>query len=93
MLELLGIAAAGGAAAFGYIRSRSFVAHRLRYVDAVRGPAAPIVAGVAAAAAAAPIVWVVPIVGAGTALLFGAAVGAGTRAGVRLMSRGISPGL
>jgi hypothetical protein len=93
MLELVGIVAAAGAGAVGYVRSRSFVARRLRYVDAVQSPTAPLVAGVAAAALAAPVVWVLPLVGGGTALLFGAGVGAGTRAGVRAIRRVLSPGL
>ena len=80
MIEFL---IAAGAAGIGYVKSRSFVAHRLRYVDAIHNPVAPLIAGVAAAAIAVPIVTVLPIVGMGTALLFGAAVGVGTRAGVR----------
>jgi hypothetical protein len=83
MLEFL---VAAGAAGVGFLNSRGFVAQRLRYVDAVRSPAAPYVAAVAATAVAVPIVWVLPIVGAGTALAFGAAVGVGTRAGVRRIS-------
>jgi hypothetical protein len=93
MLELLGLIAASTAAVAGYIRSRDFVALRLRYVDAVRSPVAPVVAGAAAAAVAMPVVWVVPIIGGGTAVLFGAAVGFGTRAGVRRISRALSAGI
>jgi hypothetical protein len=93
MLEVLGLVVAGGATAFGYVRSRSFVVRRLRFVDAVRSPAAPIVAGVTAAALAVPVVWVLPIIGGGTALLFGAGVGAGTRAGVRALRRSLSTGI
>ena len=92
MFGLIGLGAAGGAAVFGYLRSKAFVARRLRYVDAVQSPAAPIVAGLAATAIAAPVVWVLPIVGAGTAIAFGIATGAGTRAGVKQIRRLISPG-
>lgn len=92
MFELIGLAAAAGAAAFGYIRSRTFVARRLRFVDAVQAPAAPLVAGAAALVLATPVVWALPVVGGGTALLFGVAVGAGTRAGVREIRRGLLPG-
>jgi hypothetical protein len=92
MFELIGLAAAAGAAAFGYIRSRSFVTHRLRFVDAVQAPSAPLVAGAAAFALATPVVWALPIVGGGSALLFGLAVGAGTRAGARQVRRGLLPG-
>jgi hypothetical protein len=92
MLELIGLVAAVGAAGAGYVRSRSFVARRLRYVDAVQAPAAPFIAGAAAAVIATPIVWVVPLIGGGTALLFGMAVGAGTRAGVRRIRSSLLPG-
>jgi hypothetical protein len=87
MLELL---VAAGAAGAGYFRSRGFVTRRLRYVDAVRSPAAPFVAAAAATAIAAPVVWVLPIIGAGTALAFGAAVGIGTRAGAQRIRRALS---
>ncbi len=83
MFELIGLLAAGTAAGFGYIRSRAFVSERLRYVDSAHRPAAPLIAGAAATAVAIPVVWLLPIVGAGTALAFGAAVGLGTRAGAK----------
>jgi hypothetical protein len=80
MIELVIVAAAGIA---GYVKSRDFVHHRLRYVDSVQKPAAPLVAAGVAAAVAMPVVAVLPIVAGGTALMFGAAVGFGTRAGAR----------
>jgi hypothetical protein len=89
---MVGLAAAATAGGVGYLRSRSFVARRMRYVDAIQSPATPLVAAAAATAVAAPIVWVLPIIGAGTALVFGAAVGIGTRAGVKRIRRSISPG-
>jgi hypothetical protein len=92
MLELIGLVAAAGAAGVGYVRSRSFVARRLRFVDAVQSPSAPLVAGAAAVFVAVPVVWLLPIIGGGTALAFGIAVGAGTRAGVRSIRRSLLPG-
>jgi hypothetical protein len=92
IVGLTGLAVTVGAAGFGYIRSKSFVARRLRYVEAVQSPAAPLVVGAAATALAAPIVWVLPIVGAGTAIVFGIASAAGTRAGVKQIRRLVSPG-
>ncbi|HEX2166744.1 MAG TPA: hypothetical protein VHG09_05845 [Longimicrobiales bacterium] len=92
MVGLIGLTATAGAAGFGYIRSKTFVARRLRYVDSVQSPVAPFVAGIAATALATPIVWALPFVGAGTAIIFGVATGAGTRAGVRQIRRLISPG-
>jgi hypothetical protein len=93
MAGLIGLGAASVAAGFGYLRSKSFVARRLRYVDAVQSPVAPVVAGVAATALAAPVVWVIPIIGGGTALVFGIAPAVVTRAGVRHIRRSISPAL
>jgi hypothetical protein len=83
MFELIGLAAAASAALLGFAKTREFVRNRLRYVDSVHRISAPIKAGGAALLVAAPIVWVLPIVGAPTAILFGAAVGAGVVAGSR----------
>ena len=83
MFELIAFAAAVTAAAFGYLQSRGFVRRRLAYVDAVHRGSAPILAGMAAAVVAMPLVAFLPIVGGGTALLFGAGVGAGVAAGAR----------
>src|SRR5207253_9483870 len=47
---LIGVVALGG----GFVGARSFVRRRLRYVDAVQKPAAPLVAGLAATAVALP---------------------------------------
>jgi hypothetical protein len=88
MFELIGLAAAGAAAVGGYVKSRSFVGRRLRYVDSIRNNVAPVVAGTVAIAVAAPVVALLPIIGAGTAIAFGVAVGAGTKAGVRDIENG-----
>jgi hypothetical protein len=92
MAGLVGLAATATAAAFGYMRSKSFVAGRLRYVEAVQSPVAPIVAGVAATALATPVVWALPIIGGGTALIFGIATAVGTRAGVKRIREPVSTG-
>lgn len=81
---------AGGAAGAGYVGSKRFVKERLRFVDQIQRPGAAIVAGTVAALAAVPVVALLPFVGGGTALLFGVAVGAGTRAGARQIRRWIS---
>lgn len=67
----------------GYAQARSFVTRRLRYVDAVQSALAPIIAGVAVAVIALPIVAFLPLVGVGTALSLGLAVGAGVATGAR----------
>lgn len=80
---LLSAALTTGAVGAGYIGTKRFVKQRLRFVDEVQNPRAPLVTGTVAALVAVPVVAFVPFVGAVTAVLFGAAVGAGTRAGAR----------
>ncbi len=84
---LISLAIAAGVAAVAYSRSRAFVAGRLRYVDGVNHPLAPWVAGVGAALVAAPVAALLPLVGTGTALTFGLAVGMGVAAGRNDMHR------
>src|SRR2546430_10907243 len=48
---LIGAAALGG----GFVTTRNFVRRRLRFVDAVQRPAAPLLVGLAATAIALPI--------------------------------------
>ncbi|HXF96179.1 MAG TPA: hypothetical protein VNI61_08780 [Gemmatimonadales bacterium] len=73
----------GVATGAAYLWTRNFVRRRLRYVDAVRRPAAPVLAGVAAAAVAVPIAGLLPVVTTATGLLVGAGVGAGVATGRR----------
>jgi hypothetical protein len=75
---VIGAVALGG----GFVAARNFVRRRLRYVDAVRKPVAPLVAGLAAAAVALPIA-VLPLVTVGTALAFGVGVAGGVASGRR----------
>ena len=83
MLELIAMLASGTAAAGGFASARRFVRERLRYVDVAQRKRAAIAAGAGAAILAAPVVWVVPIIGAGTAVLFGAGVGYGVYKGAK----------
>lgn len=78
---VLWLIATGIAAGAGYFYTKNFVRRRLRYVDVLQKPAAPVVAGAAAALAAALPVALLPVVGAGTALVFGAGVAAGVASG------------
>lgn len=87
MLELLIIGIGAVASIGGYLKTRQFVRGRLRFVDAVQKPVAPIAAGAVAALAAGPIVWLLPLIGAGTALAFGIGVGAGVAHGARDVRR------
>jgi hypothetical protein len=89
VLELIGFAATTAITVVGYFQTRAFVQRRLQYVDAVQGVRAPLIAGTAAALVAAPVVAVLPVVGVGTAVLFGVGVGAGVAAGARSIRRRI----
>jgi hypothetical protein len=82
MFEMLGLLVAGAAGVGGYIKTRSFVSRRLRYIEQVQKNSAPWIAGTVAGAAILPFT-VLPLIGAGTVLAVGAAVGAGTAAGAR----------
>jgi hypothetical protein len=92
VLHFIGMAATAAAAIFGYLAARRFVESKLRYVDGVHTLKAPIVAGVVAALVAAPIVWVLPAVGAGTAILFGTGVALGVANGSREIRKRITAG-
>lgn len=84
MFGLIALGATTAAVIIGYTQSRSFVRDRLRFVDAVvQSRWAPFLAALAACALAAPVVALLPLVGAGTALLFGASVGIGVAHGAR----------
>lgn len=89
---LLGLAASTAAVVYGYSRTRRFVTERLRYVDVVQHPAAPVVAAIGAAALATPLVALLPLVGGGTALAFGVSVGMGVAAGRADIRRSLPPG-
>ena len=81
--SLITLALAGGAAFIGYWQARQFTQNKLRYVDAVHKAIVPVGVGVAAALIATPVVWLVPFIGTGTALLFGGGVAMGVAAGAR----------
>jgi CHASE2 domain-containing sensor protein len=81
MLQLLITLTAG---AIGFILARNFVRRRLRFVDAVHSPVAPLVAGVAAALLAWPAV-LLPLVTLTTAIVFGIGTGLGTASGARAL--------
>lgn len=83
MLTLLAAGIAGAVGIFGHTKARSFVGRRLRFTSLVEKPALGVVAGVTAAVVAAPVVAVIPLIGVGTALVFGAGVGTGVALGAR----------
>lgn len=89
MFELIGFVATTALTVIGYYQARHYVQQRLQYVDAVHGLRAPLLAGVVACLVAAPVVALLPVVGMGTAVLFGLGVGAGVAAGARNIRRRI----
>ena len=92
MFTMISMAIAIAAAVVGYIQSRSFVRSKLRFVDAVQHFAAPLLAGLAAMLVATPVVWLLPLVGAKTAILFGLGVGAGVSSGAKEIRKQIGSG-
>lgn len=71
--------------------TRRFVRTRLRYVDAVQRAAVPWMAGGVAFLLGSLLAPLLPIVGLGTALTLGLAVGTGVAAGARDIRRGTLP--
>ena len=88
---ILGFAVSTAIFVLGFTRTRRFVADRLRYVDVVNHPIAPIVAAAGAVAIATPLVALLPLVGFGTALTFGVSVGLGVAAGRAEIQRTLPP--
>lgn len=80
---LVGVAALAG----GYEATKHFVLRRLRYVEQVREPMAPWIAGAAGTVAALPFT-VLPVVTVGTAVALGIGVGCGVAAAGRRLDRG-----
>lgn len=83
MLELIALGIAGAAGVGGHIKSRRFVRRRLRFTSWVEKPALGVAAGVGATLLAAPVVALLPVVGAGTAIAVGVGVGSGVSIGAR----------
>lgn len=73
-----------GLGGYGYFKTRRFVRERLRFVDAVQRPAAPIIAGVGTAVAAG-IFFALPFVPGGWAIpvLAGLGIGVGVSHGAK----------
>ena len=96
MFELIGslatVAIAGGSSLVGYWQARRFTQNKLRYVDAVHKATVPVIVGVAATAVATPVVWILPLVGTGTAILFGGSVAMGVAAGARDIRKRLGAG-
>lgn len=83
MFELIGLGVAAAVGIFGHMRSRKFVGRRLRFTSVVEKPGIGLAAGVVATIVASPVVALLPIVGVGTAVAFGAGVGTGVALGAQ----------
>ena len=83
MIPVLITLAAGLA---GYFLARNFVRSRLRFVDAIYSPFAPLLAGTIAAIIAWPLA-LLPLLHAATAVAFGIGVGFGTATGARTLRK------
>jgi len=94
VLGIIAFAATLVATVFGFTVARRFVRERLQFVDAAQTWKAPLAAGLGAWALATIVVWLLPLLGGGTALLFGISVALGTRAGARdiRVGRSLNPG-
>jgi len=89
---MLGLAVAIAASIFGYWQARQFTQNKLRFVDGVHKMGVPLLAGLGAALIATPIVWILPLVSTGTALLFGLGVALGVSAGAKEIRKRIGAG-
>jgi hypothetical protein len=70
----------------GYLLARSFVSHRLRFVDAAQSRFAPFVAAIVAGVALLPLAFL-PIVSSFTAVVFGIGAGFGTARAAKIIRR------
>lgn len=91
MFTIISMAIAIAVAIAGYLQAKSFVQSKLRFVDAVQHFAAPLIAAVAAMLIATPVVWLLPLIGKGTAILFGLGVGAGVSSGAKDIRKRLAP--
>jgi hypothetical protein len=77
-----------GACIGGFVIARNFVVNRLRFVDAVRSPLFPWIAGIGAALVTWPLA-ALPLITTTASAIFGLGTGLGTRSGVRQLKSGI----
>lgn len=84
---MIGLLITLGVAVAGFMVARSFVRQRLRFVDGVRSPFAPLVAGVAVALITWPLA-ILPVITTGLCAVLGIGAGFGTRSGVRALKSG-----
>lgn len=84
MIELI---VAGAAGVAGHMKSKKFVRRRLRYTRWVERPGIGLLTGAATAIVAAPLVTVLPFIGAGAGMAVGIGAGLGVGTGVSIGAR------
>lgn len=87
MFFILNAAFLAVVAIVGFSIARRFVIQRMRFVDAIQAPLAPVLAGIGAAIVAWPLA-ILPIITTGTAAIFGISAGLGTASGRKALRRG-----
>jgi hypothetical protein len=70
----------------GYLLARNFVRNRLRFVDAVQTPWAPLAAGTLAFVLTWPLA-LLPLLSAAPGVIFAVGIGFGTLSGARMIRR------
>jgi hypothetical protein len=93
MFSMIGLLIAIAAVVIGYSGARRFVRDRLRYVDGAQKTTAPVIAGIVAFLIALPVVWLLPLVGIGTAIAFAVSIAVGVATGARDIKGGNYPSL
>ncbi|NNG15146.1 MAG: hypothetical protein HKM89_01610 [Gemmatimonadales bacterium] len=71
----------------GFNLAKSYVKRRLRFVDAVYSPLAPVIAAVIGGLLAWPLA-ILPVITTGMAAIFGIGSGLGTASAVKALKRG-----
>lgn len=87
MYQMLALAVTVAAGIGGFFWTRNFVRRRLRFVDAVQSPWAPLLVGTGAGLLAWPLAALLPVVTTTTAAAFGIGTGFGTASGARWIRR------
>lgn len=87
LFDIIGLALALTAGVFAFGFARGFVRRRLRFVDAVKGPLVPLLAGLGAMVVAWPLT-ILPLITGFTAAAVGVGAGFGTASGVKALKRG-----
>ncbi len=87
MWFLISVIATFAVGLIGFSAARGFVRRRLRFVDGIYSPLAPVIAAVLGGIAAWPLA-LLPFITTTTAAIFGIGTGLGTASAVKALKRG-----